>query len=49
MKGGEIKYLKQKPCRKYDVNKFLERVQDNGIKVRCQDTENDLLWMFRIK
>ena len=31
---GEMKYLGQKPCRKCDVNKFLEHVQDNEIKVR---------------
>ena len=34
---GEIKYLRQEPCGKYDVNKFLEHVQDNEIKVRCHN------------
>ena len=34
---GEMKYLKQKPCEKCDVNKFLEHVQDNEIKVRCHN------------
>ena len=34
---GEMKYLRQKPCGKCDVNKFLEHVQDNEIKVRCHN------------
>ena len=34
---GEMKYLSQKPCGKCDMNKFLERVRDNEIKVRCHN------------
>ena len=49
MKDGEMKYFRQRPCGKCDVNKFLQHVQDNEIKVRFQDTENSQLWMFRIK
>ena len=34
---GEMKYLREKPYRKCDVNKFLEHGQDNEIKVRCHN------------
>ena len=34
---GEIKYLRQNPCGKYDVNKYLELVQDKEIEVRCHN------------
>ena len=34
---GEMKYSRQKPCGKLDMNKFLEHVQDNEIKVRCRN------------
>ena len=33
----EMKCLRQKPCGKCDVNKFWEHVQDNEMKVRCQN------------
>ena len=44
-----MKYLRHKDRGKCDVKKFLEHVQENEIKVRCQDTDNYLLWMFRIE
>ena len=34
MNDGEMKYLGQTPCGKC-VDKFLEHVQDNEVKVRC--------------
>ena len=33
----EMKYLRQKPCGKCDVYKFLEHVQDDEMKVRCHN------------
>ena len=35
--------LWKKPCGKCDVKKILEHVEDNEMKVRCQDTKNYLL------
>ena len=34
---GEVKYWREKPCGKCDVNKFLKHVQDNDIEVRCDN------------
>ena len=35
-----MKYLRQKACGKCDMKKFLEHVQDNEKRLRCQVTES---------